>query len=230
MRRRAVLLLWLATMLGACGSIDGGSSGTGITTAEGNVISVVASARTSTQGTLGMTFGAMSRAAMGTSAGATDLSGIDVAVEGTSFAATTDQSGAFAIHGRFAAVFTLVFSRPDTGSLGRLTVTIPAGGTLTMNDVTIVVAQQAATAASQDAVFECTIASADCPGETLSLVNEGKPYNQGQYVLDLAGSSIQGPMGEPVPCEALRSGDNASVRGQALPDLTFGNAVVTVSR
>jgi len=229
MRWRALMLLGLAAMLGACGSIDGGSSGTGITTAEGNIVKVVADAAAS-----------LSSANSGTDAHAglgmvmaeapAALAGIEVAVEGTSSSASTDESGNFQIRGRLPAVFTLVFSRSDVGPLARLTVTIPGGGTLTLNDVTIVASQQSATPVSQDADFHCTIAQTDCAAGTMSFVNAGAPYSDGgQYVLVLAGSSIQTAMGAPVACAELQPGDYATVRGQAFPDLTFGNAVVTVS-
>lgn len=228
MRWRALMLLGLAAMLGACGSIDGGSSGTGITTTEGNVLQVVTDAAAALSSASSAP-GAGAGLGMAMTEAPASLAGIEVAIEGTASSATTDEAGSFQIRGRFPAVFTVVFSRTDVGTLGRVTVTIPGGGTLTLNDVTIATGQQSATPASQDAVFHCTVAQTDCAGGTMSFVNAGANYAEGQYVLELAGSSLQNPMGAAVACADLQPGDYASVRGQAFPDLTFGNAVVTVS-
>lgn len=228
MRWQAVMLLGLATALCACGGIDGGSSGTGITTAEGNVVNVVASAAAHAAAVESMAGAAMAQSPA--AAGTGDLAGIDVAVEGTSLDATTDGSGAFSLRGPLPGVFTLVFSRPGGETLGRITVTIPGGGTLNLHDVSLDVATQSATAVRQDAVFQCTIAGADCPGGTMSFVNLGAPYEQGEYVLALAGSSLENADGSPLACQDLVAGHDASVQGQAFPDLTFGDAVVTVEK
>jgi hypothetical protein len=185
--------------LAACAQ-DGGSSGTGISTAEGNVVSV-ASARTGTQG-------------------------IQVTIEGTDAKDQTDADGLFRVRGQFAGTVTLRFTRTDDGVTASLPITVPAGGHLTLTDVRLDAASHEATAGNAAVVFDGLIAAVDCSGQLLTLLSEADESRTHTYVLELDTSSLIDRDGNPVACATLVAGDRAHVEGAVGQAGTFYRATV----
>ena len=158
MTQRRWLMLPLLLAAAACGS-DGGSSGTGITTATGNVASVMLSQPSGAPG--------MGRQATRTAA-AVDLAGIDVSIEGTSAADRTDAAGQFVLRGNFDGDVTLRFQRAQDRIDASLATNIPAGGTLNLHDVQIDNQTATATASSATVEFDGLISEIDCAAATIS--------------------------------------------------------------
>ena len=221
MKLQRLALLGLALVLGSC-SIDGGSSGTGITTiTEGNVASVVTVAASAA----GMV---PARGAAGF-ARSGSLAGIAVSVEGTDVRDETDASGAFRLSGDYESEVTVRFVRAQDGVEARVAVNVPAGGTLGLQDVTLDAATGTAVPASQSVLFDGTITAIDCAGGELQLVSAQRPDDGDVYVVRLAGSSIVDEAGAPIACTALSIGQDATVSGSVAPDGSFADATIEVT-
>jgi hypothetical protein len=203
MRGRPAALLPLILTLWACA--EGGSRGSGISTAVlGNVESV------QTAGT--------------------GVEGIRVAVEGTSARSVTDTSGAFSVDGSFEGQVHLVFQLPDGGGEAQIALNVPAGGRLTLNNVAIDTDQAAATAETQDVDFDGTITGVYCQSLTLNLVSTRHgPDDVDSYTLRLDTSSVRNSQGDAVACGDIRDGQRAMVDGMVNPDGTFGDATVDLA-
>ncbi|HZR81157.1 MAG TPA: hypothetical protein VFD92_08665 [Candidatus Binatia bacterium] len=199
-RRLASLALVLAVFCLGC---DGGSSGTGITTAEG----IVASVDPATDGS---------------------LAGIRVAVEGTDIAGTTDENGFFRVQGDYDSEVTFLFTRASDQVSARLSVNVPAGGTLTMEAVRIDAARGVAVAERQDVAFDAIIAGIDCAHDLLSLVSQQKPNDGDEYIVDLPTAQIHDPAGNEIACGALETGTRAYATANVYPDGTFGHADIVI--
>ncbi len=213
MRTMKRALLALAMLLASCAS-DGGSSGTGITSVEGNVVAVQRD-------------GAMTSAA---ASGLSTFAGIQVIVEESHAAAETDAAGRFVVRGKFDGRVTLRFERRVDGLGAHMTIVVPRGGTLTLHDVEIDVAADAAVAADRHAVFDARVSGADCDAGTLSLLSIGDDESGYRYEVDLASAFVHDGDGTAVACGAVRAGERVHVEARARPDDTFGNADVEVER
>jgi hypothetical protein len=202
-------LLALVMLLASC-STDGGSSGTGITSVEGNVAAVHGD---------------------GAAAASTaSTAGIDVTVDGTSAGASTDAAGRFVVRGKFEGRATLHFQRAADAVDARMTIVVPRGGTLTLDDVQVDVATAEATADRRHAVFDAQVTNADCAAGTLALVSVGGGEGAYVYALDLASSFVHDADGTAVACGDLRAGERVHVEATARMDGTFGDGDVTVER
>src|SRR5256885_328573 len=126
-RTRSALLC--ACLLSAIAACDGGSRGSGITTAQGNVQSVQTALRRS-DGPPARTALARLRALLPIAATAhaqAELEGIRVFVEGTSLADETDANGFFVLRGDFEGFVTIRFQRTADGASAAIAVNAPAG-------------------------------------------------------------------------------------------------------
>ena len=203
-RRIAHALLALALGVGlglglvAC---DGGTSGTGISVAEGNVASL---------GTTDM---------MGA-----DLAGIRVRVEGTSASDDTDASGSFSVKGVFDGHQTLLFQRASDGINAQLAMNLPSRGTLTLNDVSIDRQSGEASAASQQLQFQGFVQTVDCTKGEIAFVAD--PGDEDTYWVDVAGSTLESSSGAPVACADVKVGESAAINGTVEDDGSIGSAVV----
>ena len=205
MNWRLAALLPLILTLWACA--EGGSRGSGIfTEVVGNVDSV--------------------ETAM---VAATGVDGIGVAVQGTGIRTDTDANGNFSLRGDFEGMVQLVFQLPDGGGAGQIALNVPAGGRLTLNNVTVDAQQGAAVAESQAVDFDGTITGIDCERLILTLVSTHRdPDDTDQYTLRLDTSSVHNAQGEPVACADITLGQRAIVQGFVEPDGSFGNATVEI--
>ena len=201
MRWKPVASLLLSLALSACA--EGGGRGTGIfASVLGNVTSVQTAART-------------------------DVEGIRVSIEGTNDRDRTDANGNFAVTGPFEGLVNVVFQVPNGGGEGRMALNVPAGGTLTLNNVSIDTQQEEATAETLAVDFEGIITAVDCQALILTMVSSHEsPGEVDHYFLRLDTSSVRDPQGNLVPCEELRDGQQATVQGFVNPDGTFGDATV----
>lgn len=215
---RAAALLPILIALCACA--EGGSRGTGIfTEVAGNVESVLRTAPLDAPGAR------VADAALAPTAA--ELAGIRVAVDGTGAHARTDADGNFAVRGGFEGVITLVFQLPAGGGEARIDLNVPAGGTLTLQNVRVDATGGAATVETQAVAFDAVITAVNCDGRTLTLAStRHTPDDVDQYVLDLDTSSVRDPDGNLVPCAALSVGQRGSVQGFVNPDGSFGNATM----
>lgn len=221
MKLQGLALLGLGLLLGSC-ALDGGSSGTGITTVtEGNVASVV-TASASAPGMVESLGNGASPAASST------LAGIEVSVEGTGVRDETDASGAFRLSGDYESDVTIRFARAQDRLDASLAVNVPAGGTLGLQDVRLDAASATATPAAQSVSFEGTITGVDCGAGQLQLVSTLRPDDGDVYVVRLVGSSIVDSAGQPVACARLTEGQATTVSGDVNPDGSFGSATIVV--
>jgi hypothetical protein len=200
-------------LLASCAS-DGGSSGTGITSIEGNVAGVQRDGATT------------AAAAVGTSS----VAGIEVIVEQTQAAAATDAAGRFVVRGNFEGRVTLRFQRATDALIAHMTIAVPRGGTLTLHDVQIHVDADAAVAANRYGVFDARVTAADCGAGTLLLVSVGADESGYVYEVDLGSAFVHDADGTAIECGAVRAGERVHVEASARPDGTFGNADVEVER
>lgn len=227
MKWQRLVLLALVLTVESCGS-DGGSSGTGITTAQGNVAAVERLLqRMGDPAPVGL---AMARpgaiiAAVGASP---DLVGIRVSIEGTDISGETDTSGAFRVRGDYDSIVTLLFERARDGIEARISVNAPAGGTLTLEDVRLDTSTGEAIPRTQLVSFAGLIETTDCAGGTITLVSRSNPNDGDEYVVDLAGSTIEDGQGNALACSALASGDSTELDGVVEADGTFGQATIVV--
>lgn len=224
------LALFLAVVLGAgIGGCDGGSSGTGITTVQGNVANVdLPAGRFAGAADHPVSMRGTGDGAAAASQNPGSLGGIRVSIEGTEISAETDSRGIFRVRGDYDSEVTILFSRAADDLMARLNVNVPAGGILTMTDVQIDAARGSVVPARQGVEFAGLISAVDCEAETLVLVSAQKPDDGDQYIVLLTGSSIRTQSGEPVPCSALAGGDSVEARAVVNDDGTFGEAEIVV--
>jgi hypothetical protein len=209
---KRLALLPLVMLLASCA--DGGSSGTGITTAEGNIVDVRRDP--------------MASAALASTR--TAVEAIHVSVEGTDAEGETDSDGRFAVRGTFDGSATLLFRRADDGLMAQIAISVPAGGTLTLTDVEIDVSQEHATAASQYVVFDALVAGTNCAKQAIYFISLKNAEGSGTYTLHVESSSLHDRHGDPVACSDVQDGDRAHVQG-AVDDVgTFSGAEVQVDR
>jgi len=157
----------------------------------------------------------------------TGLEGITVTVEGTSATGTTDANGFFSIRGGFEGDVSILFQRAEDGLAARIMVDIPAGGTLTLDNVHIDNPSGQATPMSQRVDFEGLITQSDCSGEALTLVSSQRaPTDTNTYIVRLGTSSLRDRNGNAIACQDLQTGGRVHVTGSVNVDGTFGQAVV----
>jgi hypothetical protein len=231
MNRVSATLLALFCALGGCA--EGGSRGSGISTAvEGNVASVQSAA---------LRFppraGARERvialrealAVRSVARAATGLEGIEVTLEGTGFEAETDVDGRFVLRGNFEGDATLVFQRAADGLMARLAINVPAAGTLTLTDIHIDVARAEAAAETQSAQFEGLITELNCGDLTIIMrAVEQNPADLDRYTVRLDTSMLHDARGNALTCGDLRIGQRALVQAEVNADGSFGNGMVEV--
>ena len=208
---KRLALLPLVMALASCA--DGGSSGTGITTAEGNVVDIQRDQTTASEGVTSTR---------------TAVEGIQVIVEGTNAESETDADGRFVVRGKFDGRASLLFRRADDGLMARIAISVPAGGTLTLNDVKIDLSQEQATAASQYVVFDALVAGANCAKQAIYLISLRSAESSGTYTLHVESSSLHDRHGNPVACSDVQDGDHAHVQGVVDSDGAFSGAEVQI--
>ena len=217
MRLRFVPFLILL-LLGSCA--DGGSRGTGITTAQGNVVSVVVATRPPS---VPKTFLARAidllRIPREASADG-NLGGIQVFVDGSEFAGVTDPNGLFSVQGGFGGPTVLRFFRPQDGLDARLVIDPPAGATLTLSDVRLDRGQ--ARPARRDIDFDGLVVGTRCPEERVTTVSRFRPGDGNSYVVRVGGSALRDERGNPVSCTSLVGGETLRTAGIVNDDGTIG--------
>jgi hypothetical protein len=225
---RIALLLPFVLGLAGC---DGGSRGTGITTAEGTVESVqtalLAPSRARPRGGWAsfrrwLTLEGRAEAQAG-------VAGIRVLIEGTSIEDETDAEGAFSLRGDFEGDVTVRFELPTTGATASIAINAPAGGVLTLDRVHIDARSGQATPQSQTVRFDGIVTDIQCAASRMQLVSSQRSSTDTDvYEVTLEGSSIRDANGSPLPCEALRSGDHVQLQGTVNDDGSFGNARIVL--
>lgn len=223
-------LLPLVLALGSC-SLDGGSRGSGISTAvDGNVASVDAVAsslplviETRSQFTRVRDFLAIEAIARARTA----VEGIHVLIEGTDAQRETDANGRFSIRGNFEGAVNLVFQLPNGGGTARLAINAPAAGRLTLDDIHVNSATGAASAATQHVLFDGIVTHVDCQGQILTLVSIAQsPTDTDRYMVRLDTSSVRDAHGNRLTCSDLQTGARAMIQGVVNADGTFGDAAI----
>jgi hypothetical protein len=230
MRRTAIALVF-GCILAAIVGCDGGSRGSGITTAEGNVDSVQTARR---DGAPASTMLARWRAWLPGAAAAhaqAELEGIRVFVAGTTLTTETDADGRFRLRGNFDGDVVIRFQRSPDTTPAAIAVNAPAGGTLTLNDVHVDERSGVASARSQEVAFEGLVARTQCPDQSIRMVSRQRgPTDTDVYVIRLDTSSLHDSQGTPLACESLVEGDPLRVAGSVESDGAFGNADIVLER
>jgi hypothetical protein len=207
-----VLAIVLAVGAAAC---DGGSSGTGITTAQGNVAGASSAHRgtpasgrpTMLARVLGMLRFESEASARGS------LEGIRVTIEGTSIETLTDAAGLFSLRGNFAGPVGMIFELPEGGSSARLVITVPRGGELTVTNVHVDTRSGQATADSQRVRFEGLVNGTNCSQQAATMVSRETPNDGNTYSVDLSSAVVRDSAGNTLDCANLTSGESADVDG-----------------
>ena len=202
----------LALLLACAAACDGGTSGTGITTAQGNIVSISSVAS------------GMAPSASAAASASAGLAGIRVSVEGTSASDDTDASGAFTVKGSFEGHLTLLFQRSADGIDARLPMNLPSRGTLTFNDVAIDTTMGVAKPAERLLDFEGIVQSVDCGVGVIAFVSDVGDTDA--YLVDVAGSTLETQSGAAVSCAAVQVGQSAAISGTVEDDGSIGSAVV----
>lgn len=215
---RTALLLALALALAACA--DGGSRGTGITTAQGNVAFVRSATRLerSPQSLLARLRDLLAGPRVATAQSAVE--GITVRVEGTPLSGVTDTNGFFVLGGDFSGPVILLFQRPSDGTTARIGVSIPAGGVLTLVNLEVDGRSGRANAEREDLSFHGVVLATNCPSETADVVSRLRPQGE-SYTVRLGGSALRDSQGAPLPCTALQGGTGVRVAGVVNRDGTI---------
>jgi hypothetical protein len=195
-----VKLLILSAVLGGCAS-DGGSSGTGLTSVTGNVVSAQTASLSSPRP---VTWFARLRALLavgGTAIAQDPVEGIRVSIEGTNIAGSTDANGLFLLDGDFAGPIGMRFERADDALSARLVIVVPNGGALTLSNVRIDGGQVVVD--SQRVTFDGVVLSTDCPVNLAEMASRQRPNDGHIYRVHLTGASVQDAAGAPLACSAL---------------------------
>jgi hypothetical protein len=110
----------------------------------------------------------------------------------------------------------------------RLALNVPAGGTLTLQNIGID-AHGGARAESSAVVFEGRIISVDCAAGRVTLTStQANPEDTDFYVVVLQSSTLRDRHDTPRACSDLRPDDRLVVDGFFADDGTIGNASVIV--
>jgi hypothetical protein len=208
MLRRMLPLAWVVlAAIYSCGTFDGGSRGTGITsTVHGNVVAVQNPGGASDQ-----------------------LQGIRVTVQGRGAQTVTDSTGLFSAQGRFEGQITLLFTRRADRIRARIATDVPAGGTLTLNGIRVDTSSHTAVADSVEVDFLGEITQIDCMGQTLLMVPaQHSAKDTDTYTLMLGSSSLLDSRGNPVSCSELQTGQIGHVQATVNPDGSFDQAQVVL--
>jgi hypothetical protein len=234
MRCRPASLLPLILTLWACA--EGGSRGSGISAEVlGNVESVqtAAAPRAPEVGSTRLLadWGAFLPLPLEHIARAgTGVEGIRVTVEGTNARGETDANGNFSLQGNFESDIRVVFQVPAGGGNAQITLNVPAGGRLTLNNVVLDTQREKAIAETQDVDFDGIITQVDCTRLTLALVStQHSPEDVDTYTVRLDTSSVHNAQGDMVACADIAVGEQATVQGVVNPDGTFGHGTVDLA-
>jgi hypothetical protein len=219
-RRRwiGVGLLLCTFALTSCAG-GGGSTGTGITTAQGNISGAQtalldAPRRAGSWLAKALSFIRPLRAVEA----ASGVENVTVRVAGTNLSSVSDANGAFSLKGDFGGPITLTFERQGSGRLVRLAIDIPTGGTLTLNDVELDERSGEASAAARNLDFDGVVTASNCPTGTIDMVSEVTPDDGNHYPVNVQSATLRDSTGQPIQCGDLASGDVLSVQGQVRDD------------
>jgi len=225
---------WLLVLgLVACGP-DGGTSGTGITGGTSGTGTISRDIETVVEGFVGSLREARGPKPRETSTWLAALGrwlepvpeavaqggigGLRVRIDGTSVEGATDADGFFALSGSFGENVTLVFE--DASGQARLPATIPSGGRLTLDEVTVDFVSGEASSAHQGVRFDAIVQDPQCLRERLTVASRFAPEGP-SYVVHTDGASLQ-VNGEAVDCRSLSPGDAIVVEGPIESDGTVG--------
>jgi len=203
MRARWLIFLTLTTILAGC--VDGGPTGTGLSTSiSGNLIEVEFPAGTSPA----------------------TVAAVQVTIdEVPEVEGATDDAGDFEIVGTFSGLLNVRFTTGDV-SVAQL-LDVPAGSSIVLQDVAIGPHTIRMRAARQLGFFG-TIALADCVAGDLLVDDRAARSNQFLVRLDAQTLLVDGD-GKPVSCSGLEIGKPVAIEGVIrLADRTIEALTVTV--
>jgi hypothetical protein len=217
-RRLFLRLTFAASVALASCSMDGGSSGTGVTTAQGNVASAQSALRRPTERSNWLArLGDLLRLE-GSAVARSAVEGVRVSIEGTDFAATSDSNGFFAVQGDFAGPVGMRLERED-GLSARLVIVVPNGGLLTLSNVRI--DGNTATVDGQRVQFDGVVDSTDCGRGIVQMVSRRRPQDGHRYTVHVERSAVRDANGNPIACGDLRGGQAVRVDGDVREDGGF---------
>jgi hypothetical protein len=101
---------------------------------------------------------------------ASTVQGITVTVQPNGGQSITDSAGLFSVRGAFEGTLTLRFTRAQDAIRASITIDLPAGGALTLNNVRIDATNGTATADSENVDFLGDIVGVNCTSQTLLMI------------------------------------------------------------
>ena len=210
----------LLALLASCAG-GGGSTGTGITTAQGTIASTDTASRPASRRNGATVWVARIFELLGSARVAnaiTGAEGIRVTIEGTTLTAESAASGFFSLSGSFGGPVTLLFSGGDGRPPRRLDINVPTGGTLTLDRVRLDGPDDFARPDAQHLDFDGVVAAANCSSGSLSMVSNATPDDGNSYPVDVGGAALRDSDGNAIECGDLASGDVLNVQGDVRND------------
>ncbi len=225
--RVAIVSLGCLLLAAGCSSSDGGSSGTGISTVQGNVASTQSAMRP--QRRLGATWLArvMSFIHFETSAVADSAVGdITLTVDGTGISTQTDSAGNFVLRGSFDGPFELAFNRAEDNLAASLAVSVPKGGTLTLTNLQLDGRSGRVSADRRHVEFDGVVVNADCGQGILTVVSRAAPDDGHRYAVHLGNAAVTDEQGRSRRCADLGNGSFVHASGELRDDLGYDSESV----
>jgi hypothetical protein len=195
----AILAVWfLAACGGGGGVIDGGQSGTGLSTIRGNVVAAP-----------GQTL---------------DPADIRVSLSATDLETVTDQTGRFELSGEVSGPGELHFERERDALLASTDVFVPAGGLLELAEIVLDPESGEARPALRRVEFEGFIESLNCAaGEIFVIPKEDEDGDI--FIVETASATIRHD-NQPLGCDDLLVGDRVQIDAETTDGVTLVNADV----
>ena len=195
----AILAVWfLAACGGGGGVIDGGQSGTGLSTIRGNVVAAP-----------GQTL---------------DRADIRVSLSATDLETVTDQTGRFELSGEVSGPGELHFERERDALLASTDVFVPAGGLLELAEIVLDPESGEARPALRRVEFEGFIESLNCAaGEIFVIPKEDEDGDI--FIVETASATIRHD-NQPLGCDDLLVGDRVQIDAETTDGVTLVNADV----
>jgi len=225
--RVAIASLGCLLLAAGCSSSDGGSSGTGISTVQGNVASTQSAARLPRRNGTTWLAAVMRLVRLETIVVAdSGVGDITLTADGTGISTKTDSAGNFVLRGSFGGPIELAFNRAEDNLAATLAVSVPKGGTLTLTNLQLDGRSGQVAADSRHIEFDGVVVNADCGQGILTVVSRAAPDDGNRYAVHLGNSAVTDEQGRSRHCADLGKGSFVHASGELRDDLGYDSESV----